>query len=66
MLAKLRGLGKFNGQGYLYGRPEPAGAIRARLQKLNRLSGGNGSAANKEPRVALELARSTDGSARKA
>lgn len=66
VLAKLRGLGKFNGQGYLYGRPEPAGAIRARLQKLNRLSGGNGSAANKEPRVALELARSTDGSARKA
>lgn len=66
VLAKLRGLGKFKGQGYLYGRPEPARAIRARLQKLNRLSGGNGSSPNMEPRLALELARSRDGSARKA
>ncbi len=37
VLAKLRGLGDFKGQGYLYGRPEPAEAIRTRLRKLQRL-----------------------------
>ncbi|GGA05575.1 hypothetical protein GCM10010923_14230 [Blastomonas marina] len=37
VLAKLRGLGNFKGQGYLYGRPEPADLIRTRLRKLDRL-----------------------------
>lgn len=37
VLAKLRGLGNFKGQGYLYGRPEPADLIRNRLRRLDRL-----------------------------
>lgn len=37
VLEKLRGMGKFKGQGYLYGRPEPAAAIRERLRKLDLL-----------------------------
>ncbi len=41
VLGKLRGLGDLKGQGYLYGRPEPAGAIRNRLRKLKRLRHDN-------------------------
>lgn len=37
VLAKLQGLGNFKGQGYLYGRPEPADLIRNRLRSLDRL-----------------------------
>ena len=35
---KLRGLGQFKGQGYFYGRPEPADKVRARLKSEARLA----------------------------
>ena len=37
VLAQLRGFGKFKGQGYLYGFPEPADRTEAELAQLNLL-----------------------------
>ena len=57
---KLRGLGQFKGQGYFYGRPEPADKVRARLKSEARLAEdvrtrprlGPGSLDDKDRRVA--------------
>ena len=57
---KLRGLGQFKGQGYFYGRPEPANKVRARLKSEARLAEdvrtrprlGPGSLDDKDRRVA--------------
>ncbi len=57
---KLRGLGQFKGQGYFYGRPEPADKVRARLKSEARLAEdvrteprlGPGKDADKDRRVA--------------
>ncbi len=37
ILSRLKDFGEFRGQGYLYGKPEPAEATEARLAKLNLL-----------------------------
>nr|WP_137676005.1 EAL domain-containing protein [Parerythrobacter lutipelagi] len=42
ILQALRGKGKLKGQGYLYGRPEQADAVRARLLQLGLLSQSGG------------------------
>ncbi len=39
VLERLRGMGKYKGQGYHYGRPETAAATRAKLTKMNLLAG---------------------------
>ena len=38
MRDRLRTLGQFKGQGYFYGRPEPAEKVRARLKSEARLA----------------------------
>lgn len=46
VLEALRGMGHFKGQGYLYGRPEDAGATRARLAALGLLTARAGAPAS--------------------
>ena len=47
VLETLRGMGQLKGQGYHYGRPEPAAAVRERLTARGLLQGENG-----EPAIA--------------
>lgn len=49
ILKALKSMGRLKAQGYLYGQPEDAEAVRARLQAAGRLTGASGVAATRTP-----------------
>ena len=51
ILAKLKAMGDLKGQGYFYGRPETADAVRARLAAIGMLAEPEGAALVAEPEV---------------